>query len=134
MITIGSMHKRMHVALALDEAGLELDEWRGPNDRGGWESVAGWAANLGSERQWAIEGAWNCGGGLAQHLVAAGELVFDINPRWTAVWRRSARRPGKSDRLDGDRGRSPRSARSDDASSGPAGGLDGTSRPADDRA
>ena len=101
MITIGvDAHKRLHVALALDEAGQELDEWRGPNDQGGWESIAGWAANLGSERQWGIEGAWNYGRGLAQHLVAAGELVFDINPRWTAVRRRSARRPGKTDKLD----------------------------------
>jgi len=37
---------------------------------------------------------------LAQHLVAAGETVYDINPRWTAGERRQARRPGKSDRLD----------------------------------
>ena len=62
MITIGvDAHKRLHVALALDEAGQELDGWRGPNDQGGWESIAGWAANLGSERQWGIEGAWNHG-------------------------------------------------------------------------
>jgi transposase len=101
MITIGvDAHKRLHVAQALDEAGQELDGWRGPNDQGGWESIAGWAASLGSERQWGIEGAWNYGRGLAQYLVAAGELVFDINPRWTAVRRRSARRPGKTDKLD----------------------------------
>jgi transposase len=101
MITIGvDAHKRLHVALALDEAGQELDAWHGPNDQGGWESIAGWAANLGGERQWGIEGAWNYGRGLAQYLVAAGELVFDINPRWTAVRRRSARRPGKTDKLD----------------------------------
>jgi transposase len=101
MITIGvDAHKRLHVALALDDAGQELSEWRGPNDPTSWESIRSWAAGLGSERQWGIEGAWNYGRGLAQHLVAAGEVVFDINPRWTAVRRRSARRPGKTDKLD----------------------------------
>jgi transposase len=33
-------------------------------------------------------------------LRAAGEVVYDINPRWTAQERQRARRPGKSDRLD----------------------------------
>jgi transposase len=54
----------------------------------------------GAERRWGIEGAGNYGRGLAQHLMAAGETVYDINPRWTAQGRRQARRPGKSDRLD----------------------------------
>ena len=66
MITIGvDAHKRLHVALALNEAGQELGGWRGANDKGGWESIAVWAASLGSERQWGIEGAWNYGRGLA---------------------------------------------------------------------
>jgi transposase len=37
---------------------------------------------------------------LAQQLVAAGETVYEINSRWTALGRRHARKPGKSDRLD----------------------------------
>jgi transposase len=53
-----------------------------------------------AERAWGIEGAGNYGRGLAQHLVTAGETVYDINPRWTAKERQHARRPGKSDRLD----------------------------------
>jgi transposase len=32
--------------------------------------------------------------------VAIGETVYEVNARWTAVGRRSARRPGKTDRLD----------------------------------
>jgi transposase len=32
--------------------------------------------------------------------VAAGEVVYEVNPRWTAQGRRRARRPGKSDALD----------------------------------
>lgn len=47
-----------------------------------------------------MAGAWNGGRGLAQHLVAAGEVVCEVHPRWPALGRRSARRPGKSDPLD----------------------------------
>src|SRR5207248_4018662 len=35
-----------------------------------------------------------------QCLVAGGEAVFEINPRWTAAGRRSARNRGKSDPRD----------------------------------
>ena len=101
MITIGvDAHKRLHVALAINEAGQELGEWRGPNSAAGWRSIAQWASSLGSPRQWGVEGAWSYGRNLAQHLVAVGETVFDINPRWTAGGRRRARKPGKTDRLD----------------------------------
>src|SRR5919202_3513090 len=101
MITLGvDAHKQVHVAVALDEAGHELGRWRGPNSPRGWEELAGWAAALGEPRQWGIEGAWNYGRGLAQHLVASGEVVYEVNPRWTALGRRSARKAGKSDPLD----------------------------------
>lgn len=101
MITIGvDAHKRVHVALAVDEAGREIGDWRGPNSAEGWTSFAKWALSLGPERRWGIEGAWNYGRGLAQYLVSLGETVYDVNPRWTALRRRSARKPGKTDQLD----------------------------------
>jgi transposase len=101
VITIGvDAHKRLHVALAINEAGQELGGWRGPNSAAGWQHLAEWASSLGSPRQWGIEGAWSYGRNLAQHLVALGETVFEINPRWTADGRRRARKPGKTDRLD----------------------------------
>ncbi len=101
MITIGvDAHKRMHVALALDEAGREVAQWQGSNSPTAWRELSRWAVALSEVRQWGIEGAWGYGRGLAQHLVASGETVFEINPRWTALGRRSARRPGKTDRLD----------------------------------
>jgi transposase len=101
VITIGvDAHKSIHVAVALDDAGRVLDQWRGPNRPEAWEQLRQWAATLGSPRRWGIEGAWNYGRGLAQQLVAAGEEVFEVNPRWTAQGRRSARKPGKSDPLD----------------------------------
>ena len=101
MITIGvDAHKRIHVALAVDDAGRELGDWRGPNSVDGWASLANWAFGLGSERRWGVEGAWSYGRGLAQYLVRLGQTVYDVNPRWTALRRRSARKPGKTDKLD----------------------------------
>jgi transposase len=101
LITIGvDPHKRLHVAHAVDEAGSDVDEWRGPNSPEGWARLSTWAAGLGLERQWGIEGAWSYGRGLAQQLVSQGETVYDINPRWTASRRRTARKPGKTDSLD----------------------------------
>ena len=101
MITVGvDAHKRVHVAHALDDAGRELGHWRGPNSRLGWENFAQWATALGARRRVGIEGAWGYGRGLAQHLVAGGEAVYEINARWTAVGRWSARKPEKTDRLD----------------------------------
>jgi transposase len=101
MVAIGvDAHKRVHAALALDDAGHVLGQWRGPNTPSGWHTLQQWAAAFPGLRQWGIEGAWNYGRGLAQHLVSRGETVYEINPRWTAQRRRRARRPGKSDTLD----------------------------------
>ena len=101
MITIGvDAHKRVHVAVAFDTGGREVGVWSGPNTPGSWSRLRTWAASLGEPRMWGIEGAWNYGRGLAQHLVGAGETVYEVNARWTALQRRGARRPGKSDRLD----------------------------------
>jgi len=101
MITIGvDAHKSLHVALAVDATGRPLGQWRGSNSVEGWDGLRRWAAAQGEVRQWGIEGAWNYGRGLAQFLVGAGETVYEVNPRWTALGRRSARRSGKTDRLD----------------------------------
>ncbi len=101
MITIGvDAHKRVHAAVAVDTAGREVGRWRGPNSAEGWRQVVAWAAGLGPDCRWGIEGAWNYGRGLAQFLVAAGAAVYEVNPRWTAASRRQARTRGKSDRLD----------------------------------
>jgi transposase len=101
VITIGvDAHKRIHVALAVNDDGQEVAQWRGSNSPNGWASLAKWAADLGEPRQWGIEGAWGNGRGLAQLLVDAQETVFEINARWTALGRRRARKPGKTDGLD----------------------------------
>ncbi len=101
MLTIGvDTHKTVHVAVALDDQGQETGTWRGPNTRGGWAEMLTWAASQSPNRQFGLEGAWGYGRGLAQHLVGAGELVYEVNARWTAAGRRRARNQGKTDRLD----------------------------------
>src|SRR6266481_5867397 len=103
MITIGvDAHKREHAAIAIDERGQTIGQWRGPNSPEGWLALRAWgeARSASAGRQWGIEGAGHYGRGLAQSLLSAGETVYDINPRWTALARRSQRTAGKSDRLD----------------------------------
>jgi transposase len=100
LITLLDAHKAVHVAVAVDEAGRELGEWRGPNKPDAWASLAQWAAAFGPACWWGVEGAWGNWRGLAQHLVALGFTVFEISPQWTARLRRNNRRQGKSDRLD----------------------------------
>lgn len=101
MITIGvDAHKRLHVAIAIDESGREVGSWQGDNSRPRWEEFLIWSQGFEDERHIGIEGAWNYGRGLAQHLVRSGEVVYEVNARWTALGRRSARRLGKTDLLD----------------------------------
>lgn len=101
MITIGvDAHKRVHAAVAIDEAGREVGRWRGPNARSAWDELRVWAEQWGSDRAWGIEGAWGYGRGLAQRLVETGEVVFEVNSRWTASGRRRARKGEKTDALD----------------------------------
>lgn len=101
MITIGvDAHKRVHVAYAVDDAGHELGQWRGPNSAAGWRQLAEWSHAFTGDRRWGIEGAWGYGRNLAQFLVGDGESVFEVNARWTAFGRRRGRRPSKNDSLD----------------------------------
>jgi transposase len=101
VITIGvDAHKAVHVAVAVDDAGREIGQWRGRNSVVGWKELQRWAADLGDVRQWGIEGAWSYGRGLAQRLVACDAIVYEVNTRWTALGRRTARKQDKTDGLD----------------------------------
>jgi transposase len=102
MLTIGvDAHKSVNHALAVDEVGRPVADWRGVNTPAGWAELRVWAVSLGGdERQWGIEGTGSYGWGLAQCLVRASETVYDVNPRWTAVGRRGARQRDKTDAHD----------------------------------
>lgn len=100
MVTIGvDAHKQVHVAVAVDEVGRPLSDWKGANGPEEWQGLLEWATRW-DERVWGIEGAGHYGKGLAQHLAARGEMVFEVNPRLTAAERRRARKRDKNDRLD----------------------------------
>ena len=77
-----------------------LDDWQDPNSASGGAGLHQWATTFAGTRQLGIEGAWNYGRGLAQYLVAAGELCYEINPRWTAQCRQHTRKTAKTDQLD----------------------------------
>ena len=48
MITIGvDAHKHLHVAVAVDDVGHMIAQWRGPNSAEGWETSATGALALG---------------------------------------------------------------------------------------
>jgi transposase len=103
MITIGvDAHNHLHVATALDAAGRVIDRWQGPNSPDGWAALLAWGRSQRrrAPRRWGIEGDGHYGRGLTEALLAEGEQVYDINPRWTALARRSGCQRGKSDRLD----------------------------------
>lgn len=101
MLTIGvDAHKRVHQAVAIDGSGQEQARWRGANTPAEWAALRTWAAGLGPDHRWGIEGSGQYGHGLGQHLVGAGEPVVEVNPRLTAGMRRGGRARGKSDRLD----------------------------------
>lgn len=52
MVTIGvAAHKRIHHALALDDAGTVLGHWRGANATASWQHLLTWAKALLGPRQ-----------------------------------------------------------------------------------
>jgi hypothetical protein len=91
-------HTRVHAAVALGSEGL-LGHTTVPNTPTGWGGLVAWAGSW-PERTWAVEGSGALGRGLAQFLAERGERVHEAPPKWTALRRRTMRRPGKSDRLD----------------------------------
>src|SRR6202167_5648818 len=102
MIVIGvDTHKRSHTLVAVDAAtgGVLGERTIVASDEGALAALR-LLARLGEERVWAIEDCRHVSGRLERALVAAGERVIRIPPALTANARRSAREPGKSDRID----------------------------------
>jgi transposase len=76
-------HKGSHTAVAISTAEEPLGKLRvrASADQAG--RLVEWAAKW-PERTWAVEGAGGLGHLLAQQLVAAGELVLDVQPKLAA--------------------------------------------------
>ena len=73
-------HKASHTAVAISAAEEPLGELRVRASAAQAGRLVAWAAPW-PERTWAVEGAGGLGYLLAQQLVAAGELVLDVQPK-----------------------------------------------------
>src|SRR5487761_1832813 len=73
-------HKGSHTAVAIDGTEEPLGELRVRACAAQAEQLVSWAAAW-PERTWAVEGAAGLGHLLAQQLLAAGERVFDVQPK-----------------------------------------------------
>ena len=76
-------HKGSHTAVVIGPGEEPLGELRVESSPGQAEDLLKWAAQW-PERTWAVEGAAGLGRLLAQQLVAAGELVLDVQPKLAA--------------------------------------------------
>ena len=76
-------HKGSHTAVVIGPAEEPLGEIRVRASAAQAGKLTGWAAAW-PERTWAVEGAAGLGRLLAQQLVAAGELVLDVQPKLAA--------------------------------------------------
>jgi transposase len=87
-------HKDVHVAVACDRLGGQLDACEIPASAAGYGHLLAWAEALGRPA-FAIEGCGSYGSGLARFLQASGATVFECERP-----RRRERRRGKSDLID----------------------------------
>jgi len=76
-------HKASHTAAVLDRTEQLVGELRVSADRRQRERLLRFAAPF-APRSWAVEAASGLGALLAQQLVAAGEVVFDVPPALSA--------------------------------------------------
>jgi len=101
MVWVGiDAHKKVLVAVAVDDAGQEVSSWRAHNRTSDWQDCSDWIKGIRGVSAVGIEGAYSYGRGLAQWLVGQTFIVYDVNPRWTAGYRKTARRQHKTDPLD----------------------------------
>ena len=76
-------HKGSHTAVALGADEVPVGQVRVRASAAQAQQLLAWAAAW-PERTWAVEGAGGLGHLLAQELVAAGELVLDVQPELAA--------------------------------------------------
>src|SRR5580765_444753 len=87
-------HKDVHIAVALDALGVELDSREITATAAGYRSLLCWAQELGMPA-FAVEGTGSYGAGLVRFLERAGVSVYECERP-----RRQERRRGKSDLID----------------------------------
>lgn len=93
-------HKHVFSAVAIDAQARAVASFSGRNHLDAFPEFLSWLEGLPDAAQIAIEGAYSFGRPLARFLLDHGFTVFDCNPRWTAAFRKSARRQHKTDAAD----------------------------------
>lgn len=89
-------HQDKHVAVAIDQQGVRLDERHEPATSYGYGELERWSRNLGEVRAFGVEGTGSYGAGLARFLSGRGFTVVEVNrPDRSVRYRR-----GKSDPTD----------------------------------
>ena len=89
-------HQDQHVAVAIDQRGVRLDEKHVPVATCGYEELERWSRNLGQVHAFGIEGTGSYGAGLARFLTSRNYTVVEVNRPDRSV----RRRKGKSDATD----------------------------------
>jgi transposase len=98
MIVIGlDVQKQSVTAVAIDEAGRELDE---KVIQVGSSELPEWAQQLGAERLWAVEDCRQLTRWLERQLLGLGEDVVRVPSKLTVPERRAGRTRGTSDPID----------------------------------
>jgi transposase len=87
-------HKEVHVAVALDPLGAQLDSREIATTPAGYHSLLSWAQELGVPA-FAVEGTGSYGAGLVRYLERAGVSAYECERP-----RRQERRRGKNDLID----------------------------------
>ena len=102
MIVIGTdTHKQTHTCGAVDGMTAQArGEMTTPARTSSFQKLLGWARALDAERVWAIEDCRHVSGSLERFLIARGERIVRVAPKYMAGTRRSARERGKSDSID----------------------------------
>jgi transposase len=89
-------HKDEHVAVAIDQLGARLSEYRVATTTKGYADLERWSCSLGEVRAFGVEGTGAYGAGLARFLTSRGRTVVKVN----RPDRSTRRRKGKSDPTD----------------------------------
>jgi transposase len=87
-------HKQVHVAVALDQVGAQIDSCVVEATRGGYRRLLAWARRLG-QPVFGVEGCGSYGAGLVRFLQAEGVWVYECERP-----RRGEHRRGKNDLID----------------------------------
>ena len=89
-------HQDQHVAVAIDQRGVRLDEKHVPVATCGYEELERWSCDLGRVHAFGVEGTGSYGAGLARFLTCRGYTVIEVNRPDRSV----RYRKGKSDPTD----------------------------------